>query len=49
MTPDKKKALLVYALGILTVSLCVGAALLYTAYENCSKRGGTWGTFTCSK
>jgi len=49
MTPEKKKAVQVYALGIFVVLLCVGAAVANRSYESCSKKGGEWSFFSCSK
>jgi hypothetical protein len=48
MTDDKKKGLQVYALGILTVLLCVGAAVAHVQNKNCSAKGGDWNWFVCS-
>jgi hypothetical protein len=48
MTPDKKKALQVYGIGILTVLLCVGAAVAHVQNKNCSAKGGDWNWFSCT-
>lgn len=45
---DKKKAIQVYALGIFTVLLCVGAALAHISYKNCSEKHGEWNFFSCT-
>jgi hypothetical protein len=49
MTDDKKKALQVYALGVFTVLLCVGAAWAHVSNRDCTAKGGDWSWFTCSK
>jgi hypothetical protein len=48
MTDDKKKALQVYALGIFTVLLCIGAAWAHISFKNCADKHGEWSLFSCT-
>lgn len=49
MTKEKKKALMVYGLGIFCVVLAVTAGYLNRAYGNCGRDGGEWKGFYCSR
>ncbi len=46
MTPDKKKALQVYALGIFIVLLC-GTAAYLNRKNACETAGGKFSWFSC--
>jgi hypothetical protein len=46
MTPDKKKALQVYALGLSVVLLCLGAAY-FNRKNACETAGGKFSMFSC--